>query len=172
MALTVIATPGAANANSYCTVAEADTYHEGHLYADTWTGASAAQKAQAVVMATRLLDERYAWASWPAAATQALQWPRSGVMDALYLSVIDSSTVPSKLKQAAAELARQLLDGDRTADNQVETQGVQSMTAGPVSFSFKDSVKAKVVPDAVRNMIPHWWGRLRSSGEILDVKRG
>lgn len=171
MALTVVATPGASTANSYCTVAEADTYHEGHLYADTWTNASDANKAAAVVMATRLLDERYEWVAWPTYADQALQWPREGVLDILQRTDIESNVIPAKLKEATAELARQLLDGDRTADNQVETQGVSSMSAGSVSFSFRDSVRAKVLPDAVRNMIPAWWGRLRSSTGWMPVTR-
>lgn len=172
MALVVDATPGGVSSNAYATVAEATAYHEGHLYASTWTEATAAVQAQAVVMATRILDERYEWAQYPTAATQALQWPRNGVEDVLRLSAIDSSVIPSKLKEATAELARQLIDGDRTADSQVETQGVSSMTAGSVSFSFKDGIKAKVMPDAVRNMIPAWWGRLRGVGLWQPVQRG
>lgn len=171
MTLTVVATPGSASANSYCTVAEADSYHEGHLYATSWTGATAEQKVAAVVMATRVLDERFAWADFPAATTQALQWPRGSVMDFLYLSFIPSTVVPQKLKEATAELARQLLDADRTADSAVETQGVSSMSAGSVSFSFKDNVRAKVLPDAVRNMIPAWWGAVRGVGGWQPVVR-
>jgi hypothetical protein len=93
-----------------------------------------------------------------------LDWPRAGLLDIHEWNALDEDTVPDDIKDATAELARQLMDSDRTVDSQVETQGVTSMTAGPVSFSFKDEVKAKVVPDAVRNMIPRHWGRLRSAG--------
>lgn len=172
MAVVIVATPGASNANSYCTKAEADTYHEGHPYSSTWDAATDDQKNRALVTATRLLDERYQWVSWPTDEAQALQWPRTGVMDFLYLSEIDSDAIPAKLKEATAELARQLLASDRTADSQVETQGITSMSAGSVSFSFKDSVTAKVMPDAVRNMIPSWWGRLRGAGVWQPVLRG
>jgi len=62
MALVLNATPGAADANSYATVADADAYHEGHLYASAWTSASNTTKEQALVMATRWLDAQVRWA--------------------------------------------------------------------------------------------------------------
>ncbi len=55
---TVIITPGASNANSYCSRADGDAYHEAHLYASAWTGATADQKDAALFWATRLLDEK------------------------------------------------------------------------------------------------------------------
>lgn len=164
MALVLNATAGDPDANSYATAAEGDTYHEGHLYASTWTGATTATKEAALVMATRILEERYTWYGSPTESTQALGFPRSGLLDIHQWDALDEDTIPDRLKWATAELARQLMDGDRTTDSQIETQGVTSMSAGPVSFSFKNEVKAKVVPDAVRNMIPTWWGRLKGAG--------
>ena len=49
---------GKTDANAYADVAESDAYHEGHLYATDWTGASGATKAAALVMATRLVKPR------------------------------------------------------------------------------------------------------------------
>ena len=168
MALVLNATPGDPAANSYCTVAEADSYHEGHLYASTWTAALTATKEAALVMATRLLDERYEWAAFPATTTQALQWPRDGsVLDVLQLSYIPSTVVPQKLKEATAELARQLIANDSTANSQVETQGLTELTVGSITLRFKDSVLAKVIPDAVKNMIPRWWGKMRAANSMM-----
>ncbi len=171
MAVVIVATPGAANANSYCTLAEADAYHEGHSYSGTWTDGTTDQKNRALVTATALLDEWYEWADWPESETQALQWPRGSVMDILYMSVLSGGVIPQKLKDATAELARQVLAGDRMKDSDVETQGITSMSAGPVSFSFKDSVRAKVIPDRIRSMIPSWWGRLRGHGSWVPIVR-
>jgi hypothetical protein len=50
---------GKVDANSYAYVAECDAYHEGHLYATAWAGATADQKAASLVMATRLIDSCY-----------------------------------------------------------------------------------------------------------------
>jgi hypothetical protein len=172
MALTLIATVGAANANSYATRAEGDTYHEGHLYSDDWTGATTATKEEALVMATRVLDEMYTWAAWSVDPDQALQWPRSGVMDFLYLSTILDTAIPPKLKDATCELARQLIAADRTADNQVDAQGVTSLSVGSISLAFKESgITSKPIPDSVRRMIPTWWGKLRGYGQWREVGR-
>src|SRR5689334_14898370 len=47
---------GLSNANSYANVADCDAYHEGHLWASTWTSAITATKEAALVLATRLID--------------------------------------------------------------------------------------------------------------------
>lgn len=172
---TLVATPGASNANSYCTVAEANTYHDERLFTDDWTGASDDDKTKALIWATRQLDQMYAWAQFPTDSRddgQALQWPRSGVVDVDEISTIDDDVVPRELKWATAEFARQLIVANRTADSDVETQGLLSLTAGPISLSFKDSVVAKVVPDAVAAFIPSWWGVLKGKGRVAPVKRG
>jgi len=168
---TVVATPGAGNANSYCTVAEADAYHETHLYAAPWTAAAPSTKETAVIMATRLLDSLYEWAEWPTSVEQALFWPRVGLLDVKQLEYLGDDEIPLELKYATAEFARQLLLADRTSDNTVETQGIRSLTAGPVSLSFKDTVLPKIVPDAVVNLLPSWWGRLKNSGTFHELLR-
>lgn len=164
MALVLVATPGAANANSYLTRAEGDTYFDGHLYAGDWTGATVANKEIALVMATRTLDAMYEWEQFPTATTQALQWPRSGVLDYLRLSIISDTVVPAKLKEATAELAKGLLAANLTADSQVETQGLTALSVGSISLAFKNEVAAKVILDVVANLIPYWWGWIKTGG--------
>lgn len=163
MALTIIATPGASNANSYCTLAEADTYHESVIaaHATDWSGASDTTQNESLAMATRYLDALYEWAQWASETTQALQWPRRGVLDHLKLSTIAEDVVPQIIKNATAEFARQLIAEDRSADSDVERYGLTSLRAGSVSLSFKDGVVARPVPDAVAVMIPAWWGYVR-----------
>lgn len=162
MALVLDATPGGVSANSYATVAEADTYHESRLYVTDWTGATTPDKTAALVMATRLLDQMYEWAEWSSSTTQALQWPRNGMLDFLELSNIPSTDIPVQLKNATSEFARQLLVGDRSADDDVETKGIKSLSAGPVSLTFTGTALPKVIPDAVFNMIPSHWGTVKS----------
>ncbi len=78
MALTLIKEDGIgkADANSYASVDDGDTYHEGHLYATAWTGATAEQKAAALVMATRLIDGEYQFQGVLTSDSHALSWPR------------------------------------------------------------------------------------------------
>jgi len=172
VALTLVATPGATNANSYCTRAEADAYFEASVYSAAWTAASSAQKDAALVNATRLIDELYTWKEWPTGPTQALQWPRTGLMDYLGLSFIGDAEIPPKLKEATAELAQDVLEADSAEVLQQVQQGLTSMTAGPVSFAFKESFSVKVIADSVTSKIPSWWGRLRGAGLVQPVLRG
>ena len=70
-----------ADANSYADVADGDAYHDGHLYATAWTGATAANKAVALVMASRLIDLQYQFNGLRSVDSQALQWPRVNCLD-------------------------------------------------------------------------------------------
>lgn len=170
MAITLVATAGASNANTYCTLAEAETYHESRTDDNgTWAGAADADKNIALAMATRLLDHLYTWYQWPSNTTQALQWPRNGMLDFLELSVIGSSTIPQQLKDATAEFARHLLEGDRTADYDVEAKGIKMLRAGPVTLEFKDAIYNKTMPDAVSMLIPAHWGYLRAGASTVEL---
>ena len=175
MALTVIATPGAANANSYLTLAEAQTYFDSRLFSDAWTNSP--DQNVALVMATRILDAlaqpfktlmpeqngvpayyrvRRQWTGTRSTSTQALAWPRTNMVDANG-NIIDSSVVPQDLKNATAELAMQLSSTDRTLDNDVITGGITAVRTGSVSVSFKQNITPQVIPDAVYNLMPQSW---------------
>lgn len=163
---TLVETAGATNANTYCTLAEAETYHDSRVEHESWADANNDEKNKALLMATRLLDDLYEWAGFPTNEDQALQWPRNAVMDRHNWNSIDIDTIPERLKQAQAEFAAQLLAEDRSLDYDVERYGLNSLRAGPVSMAFKQYAKAKVVPDAVQNLIPSWWGRLRTKAAL------
>jgi hypothetical protein len=81
MAITIDATVGGANANSYLTLAAAQAIIDGFVEdADVtaWASATTDQKNRALFTATQRLDrERFLGAR--ATDTQALQWPRTGV---------------------------------------------------------------------------------------------
>jgi hypothetical protein len=170
MAITIVATPGATDANSYCTKAEADTYHTGHLYGSAWEDADTDTKNRALVSATRLLDEHIEWDGHVTVQTQALLWPRAGMYyeNSWY---IDGSVVPQKLKEAVAEFARLLIVEDRTAENDIAAQGITAIAAGAVNLTFNGRTRAKVIPDSVYYMIRNW-GEVRSrTGTTVRLMR-
>jgi len=168
MALTLVATPGAANANSYCDEAFATAYHEAHPYGATWTDGDAETKKACLITATRLLDEQFDWFGRVVNDTQRLLWPRDGVYD-LNGYEIDDEVIPEKLQQATAELARLLLASDRTADNDAEAQGIKRVKAGSVEVEF-DNPQSKTIPDAVVAMVGHL-GRHRHSKAVAHAYR-
>jgi len=110
MTVTVVATAGAADANSYLTVAAADALADLYLGTLSWSSATTDNKGRALIMATRYLDE-LSYIGTKATSTQALLWPRSEAQcgDWSYTS----SEIPKQVKQATFDLAEYLLgDGD------------------------------------------------------------
>lgn len=168
MALTVIVTPGASDANSYCSRAEADTYHEAHLYGSAWSSATDPNKDKALVWATRLLDEQIDWSGYAHSNEQALRWPRDGVLDRdgrLYLA---ETTIPTFLKNATAELARHLLVGDRT---QERSFGIQEVTADTVSVTFDKHDEKPFLPPSVASLIGPYGMVQGHSGGVAKLVR-
>ena len=113
---------GLADANSYASVADGDSFHDGHLYASAWTGATADQKSAALVMASRLIDAEYQFSGVRTTDAQALAWPRYRCPDPdrdsrllLDGNWLPENQVPKNVIAAACELARELLIADRTA---------------------------------------------------------
>src|SRR5687767_10124818 len=99
---TLVATAGDATANSYITVADADTYHDAHLYASTWTAATTANKTISLIWATRLIDAAYEFVGEIASDTQALRWPRAAAFDRDG-RLLANDEIPEALEQATAE---------------------------------------------------------------------
>ena len=174
--MALVTTPGAANADSYASVAEADAYHAARPFSDTWTAATTAVKESALLQACILLDSCFVWTGVAVDGVQALCWPRTGMLTRNGYAI---TGIPMALKYAQAEWARQLLAADRLADDDVARQGIESLKAGPVSLSFKhpaqDGVSlddrnaavlaqdpkfnylARAVPDAVRILLLASW---------------
>lgn len=167
---TLIATPGADDANSYATVAEANTYHEAHLYMTAWENADDDNKVIALIWATRLLDEQNDWIGEKASAAQALRWPRSYAEDADGYP-IDAATIPQKLKEATAELARHLLVKDRLQVMDDNVAGLESVKAGSVEVSFSSMDRIDLLPPSVDQMLKNLVAGGSSGGMIVPLRR-
>jgi hypothetical protein len=109
MTVTVVATAGASNANSYISVATADDLANLYLGTLEWSSASADNKGRALIMATRYLDE-LSWIGTKASTTQALLWPR---LDAACGNwIFAANEIPQPVKQATFDLADALLNNN------------------------------------------------------------
>lgn len=150
MSLILDATAKGASSNSNCTVAEADSYHEEHLYASDWTDASTASKTTALVWATRLLNEQFVWTGVQTTTTQALRWPRVGIYDQ-DRNLFDKDLIPQFLINATAEYARYLLAADQTATP--GTKGIKSLVAGDLELVFDKYDRAPTIPNSVYSML-------------------
>lgn len=122
MTITIIATPGASDANSYLTVAAADTLAEERLGTLTWSTATDTNKKKALVQATRYMDT-LTYIGEKATTTQSLLWPRTGATcgDKNYSSTI----IPPEVEEATFDLAEGLLNNPGL----ISGQGVTPSTA-------------------------------------------
>jgi hypothetical protein len=171
MACTLETTTGGASANSYCSIADGDSYHETHLYADDWTDADSDQKCKALQSATRLLDQNYEWQGSPTNIDQALRWPRQGAYDADG-NLLASDEIPIGIEQGTAELARLLIAGDRTAESDTAVQGITSVTAGDVAVTFNGSAStSRPIPDSVAAFVSQYGVKKGPSGGAVVMKR-
>lgn len=109
MALIVENGDGLPDAESYVSVAEADSYHED--YGNTeWSSASPADRGIALRRATQWIDGKYGrrFIGIPSDGSQALLWPRRE-SDAYCTSL---TGIPVKLRQATAEAALLIVRGE------------------------------------------------------------
>jgi hypothetical protein len=162
--MALITTPGAANADSYATLLEADAWHAGRLIAGEW-GTGEAQKEAALRMAALLLDSLFVWTGTPTDAVQALAWPRTGMLtrNGFPLSPV---VIPRELKYAQAEFARQLIIEDLLANDDIVRQGIVGLKAGSIELKFAErkgetsslELMRRPVPDAVALLlVPSWY---------------
>lgn len=141
----LITTPGASNADSYASVAEADLFNGTNLYASGWQTAVQADKENALRMATRGLDDMpAAWTGKPSVpAVQALGWPRIGMRNRNDFGIA-TNAIPTDLKNATSEYARLILENDLLSESSASAtadSGIQSVDAGGVRVTFKSKDK-------------------------------
>jgi hypothetical protein len=115
MAVTIVATAGAADANSFVTLAEAESYILGRLNVSLWDAATDDTKNRALVEATHELNALY-WIGKRASSTQSLAWPRDWAVDpddpnGDYYAATE---IPARLKWATEELALQFVKAGTT----------------------------------------------------------
>lgn len=132
MAFTVEDGTGIAGANSYASIADADTY-----FADrgtgTWTGSDAVKEG-ALIRATAYIDATYRFVGIIVDRTQALAWPRYEAYDREGRIL---SGVPAAVIGATCELALYALSKPLTT---VVTgqERIKSVQAGRAGVTFQD----------------------------------
>lgn len=96
--------------------------------------------------ATRLLDQCVNWKGYKKTEDQALRWPRTGVIDPDGHSV-DEDSIPTFLKHATAELARYLIDSDRTAETDIS--GFKEIEVDVIKLKIDKHNKTSIIPKSV-----------------------
>ena len=154
--LTLITTPGASNANSYASLVEAEAYYNQHVAFDAWAAYTLLQLSRGLAHATVVLDRVVQWRGTIASTSQALLWPRLGVVDQKTQMEIASNIIPQWLKDATAETARALLDQDSSQGG--DFSGLRRLRYGAIEAEFVGGGVQAVLPSAALVLIePYSW---------------
>lgn len=167
--MALVATVGAADANSYGTRAEADAYYAARPFATVWTALTTGAKDAALIFACTVMEAQIKAAysdetdGVPDSATIrqlasvkdlskcVIVWRGDPTDSTQALSWprtglknkngfdLESNVIPQQVKNAQFELARLLTVADRTLENEIFTQGITKIKAGSVELGFNNA---------------------------------
>lgn len=145
MPITLVDTPGAANANTWASLAEYKSYIETRRPQLSWfvtaLGGTTIDEQLKIdlVQACRLINVSFDWTGSIVDDTQILMWPRLGMYDRANRA-IPSTVNPQDLKLSQCEMAVQLHsdETDLLSDDEVEKGGIAAVKAGSVEVEFQD----------------------------------
>lgn len=167
MPVTVVATVGSAEANSYLSVAGGDTIANTMVTTLKWGVSSTDNKGRALITATRYLDQ-LEWIGSRATTTQSLNWPRKEAAcgDKSY----GDNQLPTEIQYAAFDLADALLNnpallsGSNASLNElipgIPNADLRSARVDVLSVDFKDTGSGGPTVKNVLTVLPHLVGIL------------
>ena len=152
MPATIDATLAGATANSYVTLASADTYFETVPDSSTWTDKSTDAKNRALISATRWIDALSFYGD-RCTETQSLKWPRENYkIDGIALAC---TLIPAPIKVATYELARALVNDTSSITGSTGTTGIyDQVELGDLKVKYKDSSTTSGVINNVFDVYP------------------
>lgn len=170
---------GLAAANSYVSVAEANDYFTGRLYASAWTAAATTDKEKALVLASLVIDAQVRFNGGRLNQSQGLQWPRVNCPDPDWKENTNSSSdengfmpsneVPKLIRQATCEMGKELLTADRTL---TENEGINQISlpgAFHVQFQAKD--RRPLLSRLVISMVSRYGQVISASTSVAKLIR-
>ena len=158
MALIVEDGTGLSTSEAYISVADASTYFTARGNT-TWAAISTDDLREAYLrQATEYMTQVYRsrWEGVRYSETQALDWPREGVVRDSWQD--DTDEVPVEVKRACAELALKASSAELYADL---TRGVIRETVGPIAVEYDKYSPERVRYSAIDAMLQPY---LKSGG--------
>lgn len=145
----LVATPGAADANSYLTLDEADELMETYPHFDQWDELEESEQKALLIRGTRTIDRYRPWGA-PQADGQKLKFPRSG-------DAVDE--IPDGVKIALMEFIDYILDGTLEPLKKLQSEGVTSASILGQNSGFKED--PSLLPAGARAELDRlheaWW---------------
>lgn len=154
--MAIDATVGGASANSYVTMAEAHDYFDQRIPSTAWFETESTPDREAALVTGRIRLDQERFRGVPklplsgtlVSQTQALKWPRQGVVDDEGWTYRDD-VIPGRIKRAQMELAYAVLSGD-LALAQTGLERFSRARVGPLEVDIRHQQRAGTLPEAVR----------------------
>ena len=140
----------------YGEAADADIYFLARVGAGVWDTASVEDRAKAQVSATRWLD-RQNWVGQRTVLAQALEFPRTGLVDKDGNDV-GSVSVPVLVEEASYELALLVLTDASVQANATTGSNTRRVKAGSAEVEFFRPTDGTKLPTIAFEMIGLWLG--------------
>lgn len=152
MPAAIDATLSGASANSYVTLAGANTYFETVPDSSTWTNKTDDQKNRALISATRWIDALSFYGE-RCTTTQALKWPRDEYkVDGVDLAC---TLIPEPIKVATYELARALVNDTDSITGTTGTTGIyDEVELGELKVKYNKTSQTSGVINNVFDVYP------------------
>ena len=152
MAATINATLKSATANSFVTLAEANTYFETVPDSSTCDDKTEDQKNRALISATRWIDTLNFYGD-RCDTSQALNWPRNNYhVDRVELVC---TVIPNEIKYATYELARALANDTSSITGSTGDTGLyESVKLGEIEVKYNTSSQATGTVNNVFDVYP------------------
>ena len=152
MAATINATLKSETANSYVTLAEANSYFETVPDSSTWTNKTDDQKNRALISATRWIDS-FIFYGDRCDEDQALKFPRTNYqVDRVEL---DCSSIPNNIKYAQYELARALAnDADAITGTTGKEGNISEAKLGDLEVKFNTATQGTGSVNNIMDVYP------------------
>ena len=138
-------------ANSFVTVAYADTYH-GDRGNTAWTGTDAVKEA-ALIKATDYIEQVYQsrWVGYLVDSDQPLSWPRTyNIHGSFHVDFDISGDIPDRLKQAVCILALEALSDDL---NPVLDRAVKREKVDVIEVEYMDHASERKKRPAIDGLL-------------------
>ena len=152
MALTVETGAVVAGADSYISLADADTYFTNHGSPSEWADATDAAQEAALRYAVQWIDSSFSWKGEIVDDDQVLDWPRAGVYDD-ERRLVASTSIPQRVKDAQCEAALEHLKSSLIAGlargGKVKRQRVE----GAVEIEYADHAPGERVRYHVERLL-------------------
>ncbi len=152
MPAAIDATLGGTSANSYVTLAAANTYFETVPDSSTWINKTDDQKNRALISATRWIDALTFYGD-RCAETQALKWPRNNyTVDGIDLAC---TSIPDGVKTATYELARAFANDTEAITGTTGTSGIyDQVELGDLKVKYNKTSQTSGVINNVFDVYP------------------